>query len=169
MNPITRRTAIGSETTEWPATRPSPEVGRSSVARNRMVVLLPAPLGPMNPNTSPCPIEKLRSLTATKSPYFLVKLTTSIIAASSPHELSGLGGRAHPPGCHRLRDGGEAGPRTARHAPRGPRAARGPRPPDGDGGRSRRRLGRRLGGLRREVVDRAVGRGGRAVPKVDDE
>src|SRR3954469_22799133 len=84
MNPITRRTAIGSETTEKPATRPSPEVGRKRVARNRIVVLLPAPLGPMKPKTSPLPIVKLRSSTATKSPYRFVNLTTSIIGACSP-------------------------------------------------------------------------------------
>ena len=33
-----------------------------------MVVLLPAPLGPMKPKISPLPMEKLRSSTATKSP-----------------------------------------------------------------------------------------------------
>src|SRR4051812_49543862 len=59
--------------------RPSPEVGRSRVARNRIVVLLPAPLGPMKPKISPLPMEKLRSSTATKSPYRLVKLVTSIM------------------------------------------------------------------------------------------
>ena len=68
MKPITRRTDIGSAVTEKPATRPSPEVGLRSVARNRMVVLLPAPLGPMKPKVSPLPIVKLRSSTAMKSP-----------------------------------------------------------------------------------------------------
>ena len=65
---MTRRTAIGSWTTEWPAIHPSPDVGRKSVARNRMVVLLPAPLGPMKPKIWPLPIVKLRSSTATNSP-----------------------------------------------------------------------------------------------------
>src|SRR5271157_3176011 len=79
MKPMTRRTAIGSAVTECPATRPSPDVGRRSVARKRMVVLLPAPLGPMNPKTSPLPMEKESPSTATKSPYRLVKLITSIM------------------------------------------------------------------------------------------
>ncbi len=88
MKPITRRTAIGSAVTEWPQIRPSPEVGRSSVARNRIVVLLPAPLGPMNPKISPLPMEKLRSSTATKSPYRLVKLTTSIMPQPSSYAIA---------------------------------------------------------------------------------
>src|SRR5215471_1939321 len=88
MKPMTRRTAMGSATTEWPATRPSPDVGRSKVARNRIVVLLPAPLGPMKPKTSPLPIVKLRSSTATKSPYRLVKFITSIMNPRSPRMLS---------------------------------------------------------------------------------
>ena len=48
-----------------------------------MVVLLPAPLGPMKPKTSPLLMVKLRSSTATKSPYRLVKWITSIIGSLS--------------------------------------------------------------------------------------
>jgi hypothetical protein len=47
---------------------PSPAVARSSVARKRMVVLLPAPLGPIKPNISPAPILRFKFDTATNSP-----------------------------------------------------------------------------------------------------
>ena len=47
---------------------PSPLVAFSSVARKRIVVLLPAPLGPMKPNISPASIFKLSESTAVKSP-----------------------------------------------------------------------------------------------------
>ncbi len=46
--------------TLWPLTMPSPAVARSSVARKRIVVLLPAPLGPMKPNISPAPILRFK-------------------------------------------------------------------------------------------------------------
>ena len=36
---------MGSWVTEWPPTRPSPDVGRSNVARNRIVVLRQEPAG----------------------------------------------------------------------------------------------------------------------------
>src|SRR5512143_1331386 len=98
---MTRRTAIGSAVTECPATRPSPDVGRRSVAKKRMVVLLPAPLGPMNPKISPLPMEKESPSTAKKFPYRLVKLITSIMhhplshpSAIQPSTEPSLGGSA---------------------------------------------------------------------------
>ena len=63
-----RRTPIGSLLTRWPLTIPSPLVALSSVARKRIVVLLPAPLGPIKPNISPGSIFKFKQLTATSSP-----------------------------------------------------------------------------------------------------
>src|SRR3954467_15505995 len=45
----------------------------------RMVVVLPAPFGPMNPNRSPRFKFKLIDLIANKSPYFFVKSRVSII------------------------------------------------------------------------------------------
>src|SRR3954463_6827334 len=100
MKPITLRTAMGSPTTECPAMNPSPEDGRSRVARKRIVVLLPAPLGPMKPKTSFLPIERLRSSTATNSPYRLVKFRTSIMDAPSPPDShvapAGRQGRPRP-------------------------------------------------------------------------
>ena len=49
-----------------------------------MVVVLPAPLGPMKPNTSPR--SSLRSILriANRSPYFLVRSRVSIISSPSP-------------------------------------------------------------------------------------
>jgi hypothetical protein len=47
MKPSRRRTRSGSSTTENPSTSASPYVGSSSVARIRMLVVLPAPFGPM--------------------------------------------------------------------------------------------------------------------------
>ncbi len=46
-----------------------------------MVVLLPAPLGPMNPKQSPSWISRLRFDRATNVPYRLVRLTVLIITA----------------------------------------------------------------------------------------
>src|SRR5690606_34951392 len=62
--------------------RASPQVGLSRVARILMVVVLPAPLGPMKPKQSPCWIVRLRLLSAVSSPYFLVRLIVSIIGMS---------------------------------------------------------------------------------------
>src|SRR3982751_2414718 len=45
----------------------------------RIVVVLPAPLGPMNPNRSPRFRFKLIDLIANNSPYFFVKSRVSII------------------------------------------------------------------------------------------
>jgi hypothetical protein len=53
MYPIDARTARGSADTSKPATRARPEVAGSSVVSTLMVVVLPAPLGPSRPNTSP--------------------------------------------------------------------------------------------------------------------
>src|ERR1043165_1847536 len=49
----------------------------------RIVVVLPAPLGPMNPNRSPRFRFKLIDLMAYSSPYFFVKSRVSIIDKSS--------------------------------------------------------------------------------------
>src|SRR5215212_9178208 len=57
-----------------PPTETAPEVGSDRPARTRMVVVLPAPFGPRKPKISPLATERLRSFTAVKSPYFLVRL-----------------------------------------------------------------------------------------------
>src|SRR5215217_326721 len=47
-----------------------------------MVVVLPAPLGPRNPVTSPDCAVKEMPLTAVTSPYFFTRFSTSIIRKS---------------------------------------------------------------------------------------
>ena len=63
-----RRTASRSAVTSWPATRAEPDVGLASVHRILMVVDLPAPLGPRNPNVSPVRTSKSMPRTASISP-----------------------------------------------------------------------------------------------------
>ena len=48
--------------------RPLPEVGTMMPARQRSVVVFPAPFGPTSPSTSPGPTRNERALTAVKSP-----------------------------------------------------------------------------------------------------
>src|ERR1700722_18133982 len=73
-----------------PATTADPEVGAISVPRIRTVVVLPAPLGPRKPNTSPCATLNDTSATAVRAPKSLVRWLPSIAA-----DLVGaaLGGR----------------------------------------------------------------------------
>src|SRR5262245_23058240 len=65
-----------------PSMRASPQVGLSSVARILMVVVFPAPLGPMKPKHAPCSIVRFRLFRATSSPYVLVRLIVSIMGMS---------------------------------------------------------------------------------------
>ena len=47
--PMRSRTAFGSESTSWPATRAVPEVGVSNVQSIFTMVDFPAPFGPRKP------------------------------------------------------------------------------------------------------------------------
>jgi hypothetical protein len=58
-----------------------PAVGRSSPRISRIVVVLPAPLGPRNPVTIPGSIEQVRSSTARVRPNTLVRPASSIIGS----------------------------------------------------------------------------------------
>src|SRR5208282_328234 len=69
------RTASGSRLTSYPATNARPALGLSSPHNMRMVVDLPAPFGPRNPNTSPLRTVRLSWSTATKSPKRLVSFS----------------------------------------------------------------------------------------------
>jgi len=60
-----------------PAITADPEVGSISVPSIRTVVVLPAPFGPRNPNTSPYPTSNETSSTATRSPKRLVRCSTT--------------------------------------------------------------------------------------------
>ena len=55
--------AVRSFTQSRPITDAEPEVGEISPSRVRMVVLFPAPLGPMNPKQHPAGTWRVRSVT----------------------------------------------------------------------------------------------------------
>src|SRR4051794_17328840 len=67
---------------EYPQTLASPQLGLSRVARMRMVVVLPAPFGPMNPYTSPWSSLSVSRSSANSSPYFFVRSRHSIMGHS---------------------------------------------------------------------------------------
>src|SRR2546425_8935983 len=90
-SPIRDRTAAGSCETSIPATCASPEVGRSSVQRMLIVVVLPAPLGPRKPKTSPCSTARSIPRTASMSPYVFTRPLTSITAATALFPERGRG------------------------------------------------------------------------------
>src|SRR5262245_45829218 len=64
----------------WPQTYASPCVGLRSVARIFIVVVFPAPLGPIKPNKSPAARSSSIDWMAYISPYFLVRSTVLITA-----------------------------------------------------------------------------------------
>ncbi len=68
-----RISAAPSGPTGMPATMAEPAVGEISVARIRTVVVLPAPFGPRNPNTSPAATLNDTSDTAVRPPKTLVR------------------------------------------------------------------------------------------------
>ena len=68
-----------SVTTSWPATVADPEVGSSRVVSMRMVVVLPAPLGPSTAISSPFSMSRLMPRTACT---VLVLLTTKSLVRS---------------------------------------------------------------------------------------
>src|SRR5258707_6018087 len=83
--------AIGLRSRSWPQMRMEPRVGGIMPARQRRVVVLPAPLGPTRPRTSPGWTEKDTSLTATNSPYNLVNESTSIMSVLGSLAVAGPG------------------------------------------------------------------------------
>ncbi len=63
-------------------TRTMPRVGSVSPSSISTVVVLPAPLGPSSPNTSPARIVRSSESTAVKSPYCLVSRRATMTASS---------------------------------------------------------------------------------------
>src|ERR1039458_327230 len=61
---MARRTFTAWVVMEKPATRASPEEGANSVVSILIVVVLPAPLEPSKPKTSPALTERVRASTA---------------------------------------------------------------------------------------------------------
>src|SRR6185312_12120240 len=70
-----RLTSSGCRLTSKPPTMARPEVGAISPHSTRMVVDLPAPLGPRKPKISPDWTSRFRSATAVKSPKRLVSFS----------------------------------------------------------------------------------------------
>src|SRR5450432_4398412 len=73
-----RRASSGCVCMSKPQTRAQPEVGFIKPARIFSVVVLPAAFGPSIAKNSPRGIVSETSLTATRSPNFLVRWTSSI-------------------------------------------------------------------------------------------
>src|SRR5207237_5039767 len=104
-NPIFRRTFSGSVSKPCPATFAVPPLGVSTVARHRIVVVFPAPLGPSNPKISPARQVKLTLSAARISPpsgssYFLVIPRTSTMADNLTGQRGVFQGSSF--GCLRL-------------------------------------------------------------------
>src|SRR5260370_18839354 len=94
-----RRTSIDWFMTSKPATRAMPLVAGRNVVRMRMVVVLPAPLGPRKPTISLWATWKLMWSTARIGPKYLVRLSTWIMLHPVLHETcGGYAGRGGPPG-----------------------------------------------------------------------
>ena len=89
MTPMLLRTPAVRLATSYPFTSARPEVGFRSVVNMRIKVLLPAPLGPRMPKISSLSTVKLRSSSATKSPNFLVRCSTTM-AFSAPAAARGV-------------------------------------------------------------------------------
>src|ERR1700687_5738758 len=70
-----RLTSSGCTLTSKPPTTARPDVGAISPHSTRMVVDLPAPLGPRKPKISPGWTSRFRSATAVKSPKRLVSFS----------------------------------------------------------------------------------------------
>src|SRR3954453_19185659 len=77
--PIHLFAGMGFYTMSKPPTVTEPDVGGIKPVIMRILVDLPAPLGPKKPSTSPRSTEKETAFTASFSPKFLVKLSTLII------------------------------------------------------------------------------------------
>jgi hypothetical protein len=87
MYPIRRRTSSGRVSTSKPATRASPALAASSPVSILIAVVLPAPLAPRKPNTSPAATSKLIASTAVKVPKRRVRPRTSIAELTPPPEV----------------------------------------------------------------------------------
>src|ERR1017187_2652525 len=83
---MARRTPTAWVVMEKPATRASPEEGGNSVVSILIVVVLPAPLEPSKPKTSPALTERVKESTAVNAPKrrvrFLISRTRSLMIHS---------------------------------------------------------------------------------------
>src|ERR687897_543393 len=67
-----------------PITRTPPPEGRNAPTRPLMIVVLPAPLGPTRPKTSPRPTDRSTPRSASSRPYFLTNPETSMAFIRPP-------------------------------------------------------------------------------------
>ena len=77
-----------------PLTNAVPAEGDNRVPRVRTIVVLPAPLGPRNPTTSPCPTSKQTSWKAMRSPNRFDKCSTKSAGAALSPAGDGLASRS---------------------------------------------------------------------------
>src|SRR5690606_2899595 len=109
-------TPTGSRDTSCPHTQARPASARSNVARMRTTVVLPAPLGPSNPNTVPAGTCRSTPSNAVVSPYLFTRPSVRIAMVSfmPPRWTGALAVHAHATGsalvmrcrrcrCHRYR------------------------------------------------------------------
>src|SRR6267378_3742178 len=80
-----RFTSIGFSCTSRPHTETLPALGGMKPVIMRIVVDLPAPLGPRNPSTSPLPTSKETPSTARFGPKDLLRFSTLITAPLQKH------------------------------------------------------------------------------------
>src|SRR5438270_12606515 len=105
MNPREALAASGSRARSWPLMATRPAVGLRRPATMRMVVVLPAPLGPRKPWISPAGTERLTPSTAVKDPYVLTSPSTSIMPSGGQRPAVG--------GAIALGDGDLEGPEVS--------------------------------------------------------
>src|SRR5260370_5894739 len=82
MTPMFSRTWRGYRATSKPATNALPPLGAMSVVSIRTIVVLPAPLGPRSPKTSPRRTSKLTLSTAVNAAKRLVRSLVCIAGES---------------------------------------------------------------------------------------
>src|SRR5947209_9317697 len=102
------RAATGSTAMSTPQTTTRPLVGRRYPVMTRIVVVLPAPLGPSRPRTSPCSRSKVTSEMASVRPKRRLTPTTWTPALTSFGRSGAVVGsvRAHPFGVRLTRRDG---------------------------------------------------------------
>src|SRR5215469_2582345 len=88
-------TSIGLFATSNPATSARPSEGGMKHVRMRIVVVLPAPLGPRNPTICPFSTSKEIWSTAIVRAYRLVSCSTLIIESFADGEVSTVEPRLH--------------------------------------------------------------------------
>src|SRR5580692_3625031 len=96
MTPIFSRTWRGWRATSKPATNAWPPLGVMSVVSIRTMVVLPAPLGPSSPKTSPRRTSKLTLSTAVNAPKRLVRSLVCIAGESGSIVARKSDFRGHP-------------------------------------------------------------------------